>query len=190
VRRLTAILAATLAIAAGCGTEPAQPAADGPTESAVSAQPASPPAPPPSTAVSSAPVPANLQFTAKTLDGAPFDAARLAGKPVVLWFWASWCSTCRAQGPAVRGLAEQYGTEVSFVGVAGLGEPKDMPGFVSRTSTGGFPHLSDNEGAVWRRFKITVQSSLVLLDANGKIVFSGRLSDADLSRRVKILAGA
>ncbi len=31
---------------------------------------------------------AALDFTGTTVDGAPFDAAELAGAPVVLWFWA------------------------------------------------------------------------------------------------------
>jgi cytochrome oxidase Cu insertion factor (SCO1/SenC/PrrC family) len=36
----------------------------------------------------SAPAGAALDFTGADLDGAPFDAAELAGTPVVLWFWA------------------------------------------------------------------------------------------------------
>jgi cytochrome oxidase Cu insertion factor (SCO1/SenC/PrrC family) len=32
--------------------------------------------------------PTPLDFTGATLDGTTFDAATLAGTPVVLWFWA------------------------------------------------------------------------------------------------------
>jgi thiol-disulfide isomerase/thioredoxin len=41
-------------------------------------------------------VPQTLAFTAHTVGGKRFDAASLAGKPVVLWFWAAWCPRRRA----------------------------------------------------------------------------------------------
>lgn len=34
-----------------------------------------------------APTDAALDFTGTTVEGAPFDAATLAGTPVILWFW-------------------------------------------------------------------------------------------------------
>jgi thioredoxin 1 len=35
---------------------------------------------------------------------APFEAARKAGKPVVVVVYADWCPTCRKQDPAVEAL--------------------------------------------------------------------------------------
>jgi thiol-disulfide isomerase/thioredoxin len=35
---------------------------------------------------------------------APFDAARQAGKPVVVMVYAEWCPTCRKQDPAVEAV--------------------------------------------------------------------------------------
>ena len=65
-------------------------------------------------------VPATLQFRAETVDGRPFSGASLAGKPVVLWFWAPWCPTCRSQIPQVQDLAARYGDRVGVVGVGSL----------------------------------------------------------------------
>lgn len=39
------------------------------------------------TGCAAAPTNASLDFTGTTIDGAPFDAATLAGTPVILWFW-------------------------------------------------------------------------------------------------------
>ncbi len=40
------------------------------------------------TGCAAAPTTTSLDFTGDTVDGAAFDAAELAGAPVVLWFWA------------------------------------------------------------------------------------------------------
>jgi thioredoxin 1 len=33
-----------------------------------------------------------------------FDAAQKAGKPILVHIWASWCPTCKAQGPALSAI--------------------------------------------------------------------------------------
>jgi thiol-disulfide isomerase/thioredoxin len=41
--------------------------------------------------------------------GAPIAAAELAGKVVILDFWATWCAPCRPALGALEGLARRYG---------------------------------------------------------------------------------
>lgn len=132
---------------------------------------------------------ASVAFTGKTIDGAAFDSATLEGKPTVLWFWAPWCTTCRGQAPDVRSLAERYAGKVNVVGVAGLGENAAMRQFVSSTGVGSVKHISDEAGAVWKKYEVTQQSTYVLIDAAGKVVFRGYLDGDNLSKRVAALAG-
>jgi thiol-disulfide isomerase/thioredoxin len=54
-------------------------------------------------------VPASLSFAGKTLDGAPFEASSLAGKPVILWFWAPWCATCASEAQSISDLNAEFG---------------------------------------------------------------------------------
>ncbi|GAB2891683.1 protein disulfide oxidoreductase [Streptomyces deserti] len=170
---LPTLLAAAALSLAGCGTQ------DNDTTSSGAAAASSPSAPGSSTAAQdgsgTSAVPEALRFTGTTVDGKPFDAATLTGKPTVLWFWAPWCPTCKAQGPETARVADQFKGKVNVVGVAGLDKPQAMKDFVTDTKVGTFPNLSDEPGEIWKKFEITQQSIYVILDKDGKTVFTGSL---------------
>nr|WP_296074142.1 redoxin family protein [uncultured Actinoplanes sp.] len=132
-------------------------------------------------------VPQTLRFSGTTLDGRAFDAAAMAGKPVVLWFWAPWCATCAGEAMSVADLKETYGDRLGIVGIAGMGDNKAMHEFVSDLEVGNVPHLDDQAGKLWKRFKITQQSTYVLVDRGGTIVKTGYLDDLQLTAEVKTL---
>ncbi len=139
-----------------------------------------------SPSVEASSIPDILRFSGRTVDGAAFEGSSLAGKPAVLWFWAPWCPTCRAQAPGVTGLAAEYDDEVEFVGVGGLDDGPAIADFAE--STPGVLQLTDPEGAVWRHFSIVEQSVYVVVDAEGQVVSQGYLSDEDLAETVADLA--
>ncbi len=131
---------------------------------------------------------ADLNFTATTLEGTEFSGAELAGKPAVLWFWAPWCPTCRAQAPAVSDLADQYDGEVTVVGVGGAAAASEIEEMAKDVN--GPIQLIDEPGVVWQHFAITAQSTYLIIDADGSIVTDGRfLSDDDLRDTVAGLVG-
>ncbi|WP_412740784.1 TlpA family protein disulfide reductase [Krasilnikovia sp. MM14-A1259] len=132
-------------------------------------------------------VPANLQFTGRTLDGAAFDAATLAGRPTLLWFWAPWCATCAAEAQSVADLKDTYADRIAVLGIAGMGDNTAMHKFVTDLNVGGVPHLDDEQGVLWRRFGVTEQSTYVLLDRAGKVRVSGYLDDLQLTAQIKAL---
>ncbi|WP_323793017.1 TlpA family protein disulfide reductase [Nocardioides sp.] len=131
---------------------------------------------------------ASLEFNATTISGDPFAGESLSGKPTVLWFWAPWCSACRNQAPGVSELATTYGDEVNVVGVGSLDESAAIEEFADAVPAD-FTQLDDPDGAVWRHFGVTAQSTYLVLDADQNVVASGYLSDADLDSTVAGLAG-
>jgi thiol-disulfide isomerase/thioredoxin len=135
------------------------------------------------------PVPATLKFTGTTLDGKAFDAASLAGRPTVLWFWAPWCATCFGQAASVSDMQDEFGTEVNLLGVAGLGDAGEMKQFVTDGQVGDVTHLNDQAGAVWKKFQITEQSTYVFLDRDGKVLSKGWMDSVDFEGKVAELAG-
>ncbi len=123
------------------------------------------------------------------MDGTEFSGASVAGKPVVLWFWAPWCAVCRGQAPEVTRLAQEYAGDVSFIGVGSLDSGDAIAGFADE-----FPaltHLSDPDGALWQRFGIAEQSSFVVLDADGgEALRTGYADDDELADTVADVAGS
>jgi len=134
-------------------------------------------------------VPPTLRFEARTVSGDEFKGASLTGQPVLLWFWAPWCPTCRGQIPEVKELAETHGDRVAVVGVAGLSDDEAaIAEFAAQVP--GVTHLSDSAGAVWRHFGVVEQSSFVLLDRNGKKVLTTGYGGSDeLDARISAVIG-
>lgn len=166
------LLAATALALAGCGTQDNASSSDAAATASPSASDSSTEA---QDGSGTSAVPEALRFTGTTVDGKPFDGTALAGKPTVLWFWAPWCPTCKAQGPETARVAAEFEGKAHVIGVAGLDKPQAMKTFVTDTKVGTFPNLSDEAGEIWKKFEITQQSVYVVLDKDGKTVFTGSL---------------
>ncbi|MFI7433963.1 TlpA family protein disulfide reductase [Micromonospora haikouensis] len=190
---LVAALAAALPGVASCAVDPAGPPVDAAAAAPAgtgdpTATPTGTPTGAPPTPAAPARVPDSLRFTGTTLDGKPFAAADLAGRPVVLWFWAPWCATCASQAWTVAEIAPQYRDRVPIVGVAGLGQRTAMRDFVTEFELGGTLQLDDAAGKLWRRFEVVEQSTFLIIDRDGKVIHQGFLDGEDLTRRVAALA--
>ncbi|MGI5507059.1 redoxin domain-containing protein [Lentzea sp. CA-135723] len=133
------------------------------------------------------PPPEKFQFTAKTLDGAEFRGDKLAGQPAVLWFWTPWCPSCNAEAETVEALAKRH-DEVQFVGVAAEDQLDAMKKFVADHRMGGFPHLADLDGSVWKRFGVTAQPTFAFVGADGSVeLLTGSPTEEQLDERVSSL---
>ncbi len=167
--RLVALLGAVLLLLAGCGG---------------SARGAAPEV--------AAPAEGPPVFTATTLSGGQFDSrAAFGARPTVLWFWAPWCTICRAEALEVRRVAQELGGQVSVVGVAGRGEQAAMREFVAQTGTEDLVHVVDSDGTVWSSFGVVAQPAFAFVGADGSVeVFNGALPPADLRAAAQALTGA
>jgi thiol-disulfide isomerase/thioredoxin len=123
-------------------------------------------------------------FTGQLIDGSTVALEEFAGKPLILHFWATWCSTCRLEAPAIESLSNDY--QVVTVAVES-GDNSDISAFMEERGYT-FPVLSDPDGSIRRLFKVKAFPTTFILDKNGEIVFTdvGYTSNVGLQARMKL----
>ena len=130
----------------------------------------------------------------ETLDGSSLDVGALRGQVVVVNFWASWCSPCRAESPNLVQVAkENAGKGVQFVGV-NIKDDRSAAKRFDEVHDVPYPSLFDQAGVLLTRFRKLVPQSpptTLLIDRQGRIagLFRGGITATELSGPVQALAG-
>ncbi|MDH3207813.1 MAG: TlpA family protein disulfide reductase [Gemmatimonadota bacterium] len=111
-----------------------------------------------------------------------------AGKPTVIEFWATWCEQCEALQPQFDQLQARYGSEVNVVAVAvGVSQSVRRVRRHLEDHDPGYPFLYDARGAAVRAYNASTTSIVVMLDADGKVAYTGVGTDQDLLRAAESL---
>lgn len=114
-------------------------------------------------------------ITVPDLDGRPFDLGRVLGrKPVFLEFWATWCEVCKELMPRVAAARKRYGDRVEFVGInIAVGQTPDEVRAWLKVHDVPFLVLYDEQGVSVRAYDAAQTSYIVIVDAQGKVAFTG-----------------
>ncbi len=118
--------------------------------------------------------------------------AELAGRPVVLNFWASWCLSCRDEAAVLESGWQRHGPEVAFVGIAVNDEPDAARGFIRRYGKT-YWLGSDADGSVAVDYGLYGVPETFFIGPDGRLLARhvGPLTAAELDRQVAALsAGA
>jgi thiol-disulfide isomerase/thioredoxin len=96
------------------------------------------------------------RVTGTLLSGGKFALAQDRGHVVVLNFWGSWCTPCRAEAPSLSRLAEHFTPSgVRFLGVDIRDSPATAEAF-QRDFRIGYPSLNDPGDEIALDFRDTV----------------------------------
>ncbi len=122
----------------------------------------------------------------ETLDGKPVDLAKVAKGPAVIEFWATWCENCEHLLPAVKKAQATYGNRVKFVMVA-VNVNQSVNRVKLHVAKYGVPgeQLYDTKGDATGKWDIPATSFVVVLDKNGKVVYTGVGGDQNIEAAIK-----
>jgi cytochrome c biogenesis protein CcmG, thiol:disulfide interchange protein DsbE len=116
----------------------------------------------------------------------------LAGRPIVLNFWASYCDICRQESPAIAKVAGSVGRKVRFLGIDTEDEQGAALKFVSRYGIS-YQVVSDVSGVVAAKYGVPGLPVTVFISATGKRILGinlGALTAASLTSILHKLYGA
>jgi thiol-disulfide isomerase/thioredoxin len=131
----------------------------------------------------------------QTLDGGTLDLASLRGHVVVLNVWASWCTECRRESPALAHLAAVPAlSQVRFVGIDEQDSSSAAKSFATAVGTT-YPHLVDRSGSLLAKLRMvpsTAIPSTIIVDQQGGVAARviGGVDPASLLRVLKQLLAA
>lgn len=108
-----------------------------------------------------------LTLTAARADGLNLDAWR--GRVVVVDFWASWCTPCRASFPWLMQLQQRFGPQGLTVITVNLDEQRpDAERFLRETGST-LPVHYDPQGLLASHYQLTTMPSTLLFDRQGRL---------------------
>lgn len=128
--------------------------------------------------------------TGTTLDGAAFDLASLAGKPVLINFWGPSCVPCRDEFPLLEAKLAEHGAEgLAVVGVLTDDPVEPARDFVSQYGAT-WPTVVDPDKAVKTAYRVIARPQTYFVDRSGVIrsIQVGELTDADFERQFAKIA--
>jgi cytochrome c biogenesis protein CcmG/thiol:disulfide interchange protein DsbE len=133
-----------------------------PADSAASIVPLTPaPAP-----VVGAPAP---DFTLPGIDGSSVRLSDLAGTPVVINFWATWCEPCREELPLLDEAAGRNAGGLRVLAVESAEPEADVAAFLQSVPLDRVTILLDGTGSVRDQYLVFGYPTTVFIDSTGMI---------------------
>jgi thiol-disulfide isomerase/thioredoxin len=120
--------------------------------------------------------------TVHDLDGRSVDLGEYIGKkPVLLEFWATWCTNCEELLPRVRSAQATYGGKVEFIGVnVTVNQSPERVRRYLEAHKPPYRTLYDDLGTSTRAYQVPATSYVVIVDRAGKVAYTGLGGEQDL----------
>lgn len=129
--------------------------------------------------------------TVNALDGEPVNLGQWLGKkPVLVEFWATWCSNCEELLPRLREAKKLVGDRMEFLAVnVTVNQTPDRVRRYLQDHEMPFRVLYDDQGASTRAYQAPATSFVVIVDAQGRVAYTGVGGDQRFEPALRRVAG-
>ena len=108
-------------------------------------------------------------FVLARADGSLVRLSDLRGRPVLLNFWADWCTFCKDEMPAMQRIADAYGDDLVVLGV-NAGDPVEVgERFVEQAGVT-YERAYDLDLEVTDGYRVLAMPTSYFIDADGIII--------------------
>lgn len=131
-------------------------------------------------------------FTVENAEGEKVALSSFEGKPVILNFWASWCSPCKTEMPDFQAAYDTNGEDIQFVMVNmtdGTRETRQNGEAFIKEQGFTFPVFYDVDLEAAYAYYVVSIPATYFIDAKGNIVAAGRgmLNQESLQKGISML---
>lgn len=125
------------------------------------------------------------------LDGKPVNLGQWLGKkPVLIEFWATWCSNCEELLPRLREAKKLVGDRMEFLAVnVTVNQTPERVRRYLKDHEVPFHILYDEAGTSTRAYQAPATSYVVIVDAGGRVVYTGVGGDQRFEPALRRAAG-
>jgi thiol-disulfide isomerase/thioredoxin len=127
------------------------------------------------------------EMNAADMRAEPVTLSGLAGKIVLLDFWATWCEPCRDDAPALDKLQQKYGErDLAIIGIS-VGDRRDVVEQFLRSHPHRFPNVMANENELPRPYQVEALPTYIVIGRDGAVVAAteGNQGFSELRRILK-----
>lgn len=124
----------------------------------------------------------------QALSGQPVTLAAVRGRPALVVFWASWCTPCQLEAPALERFAQSLHGRATLIGVDWSDNLSGARSFI-RQYHWTFPNLRDAEGLVGDDYGLSGLPTTFVIDATGHLrqTLRGAQTEQTLAHALSLL---
>ena len=124
-------------------------------------------------------------FTVEMLDGSKVTLSALQGKPTLLIFWATWCPPCRLELSKLQEhIIDRYGDKINVLPISRGEERAKVEEYISKMGYT-FAVGLDGDQSIYRKYATNYIPRCFVIDAKGKVLYSGVGYDEDIAKEVE-----
>jgi len=127
-----------------------------------------------------------IDFRLDTLGHERFYLNQYRGKVVMLAFWSTWCIACKSELVELKSLAAAPEYK-NLVVAAVCNDPENIDDVktITKTLAIDYPMLLDKQAKVFKKLKMSVVPTTIVIDRAGKISLTRQGYDAGIMQQIR-----